>query len=371
MSIKFRIVSISVGLTLFLSTISVNGQLLEDTAVVKLVKEEIRYIYNLQFDSAHTFYERIAALYPQHPIVYLLRGLTTYWENYPVMHKSPSHLSFEDDMRECIRLSELNDDPAYEAEYLLADLSARGMLLTFYADNDLIMEVTPLTISTYKHLRHAFAFSSTCADLNYFTGVYDYYREAYPRIYPVYKSLAFLFPHGDTERGIKELQKAARSSLVLTAESYSMLTWIYLNFENKLSESIIYSRKLHEEYPDNGLFTTDYIKDLLLMKKYDEAESLIRNATDKSLNLYFQAELIILKGILQEKRYHNNKLAEEYYNSGINSISFYGKYGNEYAAYAYFGLSRISNENGQKHTRKIYRKEATKLADFKKINFDK
>jgi len=34
-------------------------------------------------------------------------------------------------------------------------------------------------------------------------------------------------------------------------------------------------------------------------------------------------------------------------------------------------LSRVSDDNGEKHTRRIYRKEAMKLADFKKINFDK
>ena len=78
-----------------------------------------------------------------------------------------------------------------------------------------------------------------------------------------------------------------------------------------------------------------------------------------------------MKGILQEKRYLDNKLAQQYYYKGINDISIFGRYGNEYAAYAYFGLSRISEDNGEKHTRKIYRKEALKLADFKKINFDK
>ena len=56
---------------------------------------------------------------------------------------------------------------------------------------------------------------------------------------------------------------------------------------------------------------------------------------------------------------------------GSDDISLFGSYGHEFAAYAYFGLSRISEANGEKQTHKIYRKEALKLADFKKINFDK
>ena len=368
---RLKVILNWMGLFLFLSSVEVNAQLLQDTTALNLAKEDIDYIYNLQFNKAREVYTKIIEVYPRHPIVFLLRGLMTYWENYPMLHKSPSHVSFEEDMRECIKLSETNNNPDHEAEYLLADICARGMLLTFYSDNDLIMEVAPLIISTYKYLKRSFDFTSVCSDLYYFTGVYNYYREAYPREYPVYKSLALLFPHGDMETGLKELKTAAVNSVVLRVESCSMLGDIYLTFENKLPESSYYCRILHEKYPGNVLYLSTYIRNLLLMKKYDEAEILISASTDEEGNNFFQSQLIILKGILQEKRYLDNKLAQQYYYKGINDISIFGRYGNEYAAYAYFGLSRISEDNGEKHTRKIYRKEALKLADFKKINFDK
>jgi hypothetical protein len=360
-----------IWLLLCLSPLTLDAQLLQDTAVLNLVKKDIDHIYNLQFAEAHEDYATITHAYPGHPIVYLLRGMITYWENYPLLHTSSLHVSFENDMKQCIALSEKNEDKAYEAEYLLAELCARGMLLMFYDDNDLIMEVTPLTISTYKYLRRAFNFTSSCNDLYYFTGTYDYYREAFPKAYPVYKSLAFLFPHGDMDKGLKELQTAAQNAIVLRAESMYMLTWIYISFENKLPESLSFSRNLSDSYPGNPLYLEIYLRNLLIMKKYDEADNLISTAPDEQWNKYYKAQLIVLKGILQEKKYHNNKLAEEYYNLGINELSLYGKYGNEYSAYAYFGLSRISDDKRDKHTRKTYRKEAMKLADFKKLNFDK
>jgi len=187
----------------------------------------------------------------------------------------------------------------------------------------------------------------------------------------VYKSLALLFPHGNIENGLKELQAAAVNSVVLRAESCYLLSWLYLNYENKLPESIFYCKTLHEMYPENVLYLSTYIKTLVLMKRYNEAEQLMPASRESEGNIFFQAQFIILKGILQEKGYHDNKLAQQYYNTGLSDISLFGKYGNEYAAYAYFGLSRISEDDGEKHTRKIYRKEALKLADFKKINFDK
>jgi hypothetical protein len=368
---RFRKILKCIGLSLFISSVPVSAQLLKDSTALKLVKEDIDYIYNQQLNEAREVYPKIVSLYPNHPIVFLLKGIMTYWENYPMLHTNPSHVSFEEDMNQCIKLSETRQNSDHEAEYLLADLCARGMLLTFYSDNDLIMEVTPLTISSYKYLKRAFNFSTVCTDLYYFTGVYKYFREAYPKIYPVYKSLALLFPPGNMDAGVKELQKAALNSVVLRAESYSMLTWIYLGFENKYTESLYYCKTLSEKYPGNELFLITYIRNLLLMKNYSEAEKLFSSSTSTEGNKFYQAQLIILKGILQEKKYLDNKLAQQYYNTGINEISLFGKYGNEYAAYAYFGLSRLSDGNDEKHTRKIYRREAIKLADFKKINFDK
>ncbi len=359
------------GLSMFPGLAPGNAQILQDTTALNLVREDIDYIYNFQFNQARDVYARIMRLYPEHPIVFLLKGIMTYWENYPLLHTIPSHVAFEEDMRQCIRLSEININSGNEAEYLLADLCASGMLLMYYDDNDLIMEVIPLVKSTYIHLRRAYNFTTVCQDLNYFTGLYDYYREGYPTVFPIYKSLLLIFPAGDMANGIKELKTAAINSVVLRPESCSLLSSIYLNFENKFPESLYYSRTLHNRYPENAYYLTYYIKVLLLTKQYDEAEKLIISSSDTEGNKYLQAQLMILKGILQEKKYHENKLAQKYYNQGIKDISLFGKYGNEFAAYAYFGLSRISESNDEKHLNNIYRKEAIKLATFRKINFDK
>jgi len=371
MSGTFKIFIICIKLSLFLSAFPVNGQLLQDTTTLNLVKKDIDFIYNFQFKDANEVYTDICQLYPAHPVVFLLNGMITYWENYPMLSTASSRYSFEEDMNRCIRLSENNKNPAHEAEYLLVDLCARGMLLLYYADNDLTMKVIPLTISTYKYLRRSFDFASVSSDLNYFTGVYNYYREAYPKAYPAYKSLALLFPVGDMKAGLKQLHLAAVNSIVLRAESYYLLMYIYISFENDYHEALIYSKSLHELYPDNVLYQSLYIKNLLLLKNYDEAEKLIIASSDEAGNRYFQSQLTIFKGILHEKKYLDNKLAQEYYKKGISDISKFDVYGNEFAAYAYYGLSRISEANGDKHGSKTYRKEAMKLADFKKINFDK
>ena len=368
---RFKTIMKFTGLLLVLSSFAVNAQLLQDTTSLSLVRKNIDYIYNLQFDNAREVYAKVIHSYPGHPIVFLLKGMMTYWENYPLLPTAPSHISFEEDLRQCIKISESNKNSAYEAEYLLANLCARGLLLTFYADNGLIMSVIPLTMSTYKYIRRSFEFNTVCTDLNYFTGVYNYYRETYPKIYPVYKSLAALFPSGDAQKGLNQLEIAAISSVALRAESCFLLSYIYLNFENMYPEGLFYCRTLHEKYPENLLYLASYIKNLLLLKQYDEAEKLISAAPESAGNKFYQIQLTIFKGILQEKKYHDNVQAQQYYEKGINDISLYGDNGDEFTSFAYFGLSRISDTNGEKHASKIYRKQALQLADFKKNNFDK
>jgi hypothetical protein len=367
---RFKIFIKCIMLSSCLSITAIHAQILKDTASINLIKKGVDYIYNLQFDNAGEVCSKINQSYPGHPVVYLLKGMITYWENYPLLSSSPARVSFETDMRNCIELSEKKYNPTDEAEYLLSNLCARGMLLLFYADNDLSMEVIPLATGTYQYIRRAFDFPSVYSDFFYFTGLYNYYREAYPEAHPVYKSLAFLFPKGNRAKGLKELQKAAKNSIVLKAESSSFLSEIYISYENNYQQASYYSKSLHDIYPANMQYLAVCIKNLLLVKQYDEAESLIISSSKKINNSYYQAQLSIFNGILQEKKYHNIEQAQQYYNKGVRGISLFGEYGNEFAAYAYFGLSRISEINRDKHYKRIYRKQAMGLVNFKKVNFD-
>jgi len=357
-------------LSVFIGTNTMNAQLFQDTATLNLVKKDIDCIYNMQFTSAQEIYFKIKKAYPEHPVLLLLRGMQTYWKNYPLLKTNPAHVVFEDDLRQCIRLSAKNKVVAYEAEYLLTNLCARGMLLEYYNENNLTLDVISLSTSTYGNLRRAFNFTNACTDLQYYTGVYNYYREAYPQANPIYKPLVLLLPSGNMIAGLKELHNAAVNGVVLRAESYYLLAGIYLNFENKYQQAVYYCKTLCKLYPDNVVYLAQYIKDLLLLKQYDEAEKLISTCQKGTENKYFQAQLIIFRGILQEKKYHNNSLAQQYYHSGIDKVSLFGAYGYECAAYGYFGLSRISNSKNEKDAGSKFREKGMKLAVFKKINFD-
>lgn len=370
MNHRSRIFLKSIILVFCLSNAILHAQILKDSASLNIVKKGMSYIYNFQFGEAREVYAELNHRWPEHPVGYLFRGMITYWENYPLLPSSPAHTSYETDMRKCIELCETKQNPADEAEFLLADLCARGLLLLFYADNDLSMQVFPLATSTYPDVRRSFNFTSAYNDFFFFTGLYDYYREAYPETYPVYKTFAFLFPKGNKVKGMKELQTAAEKSIILKAESFSFMSWICACYENNYQLSLYYIKFLHELYPGNLQYRDEYIKSLLLEKQYDEAERMILAVSTNENNSYFRAQLSIFNGIVQEKKYQKIEQARKYYDQGASEISKFIPFGNEYAAYAYFGLSRISEMEGDKQAKRTYRKKAMEFADFKKVDFD-
>jgi hypothetical protein len=347
-----------------------SAQLLSDSGSYELIRKGVDYVYNFQFDEAEKVYSRLKQLYPEHPIPFLYRGLLTFWKNYPLLANSPSRLSFEDDMNTTIRICEEAQSQKYEAEFLMANLAARGMLLLFYSDNDITKEVIPLASSTYKYVKRAFDYKESFKDFYFITGLYNYYRETYPEVHPVYRSIAFLFPEGNREEGLRDLNLAARQSIFLKAEAYSFLSGIYISFENDFKRAGLYSEQLHDLYPENPLYIALYIKNLLLIKEYDKAEQLINKAKREKDNDYLKVQLTILNGILYEKKYGNLRAAKSSYRSGIERASKYSDYADEYVAYAYFGLSRISEAEDDQQAARNYRRLALDKTAYDNVNFD-
>lgn len=369
MRFYIRLLVCSWALIVILSGSNLEGQILRDTLSRRLVKEATDNIYKMNFAGAWRLCNKINSIYPDHPVVFLLKGMVIYWENYPLTTISRSRYDFEELINLCIEKSE-SPGPENEAEFLLANLCGRGILLLYYDDNDLPSKVFPIGRTTYRKVRRAFSYTSEFSDLYFYTGLYNYYREVYPETHPVYKTIFFLFPKGDRQKGLNELEMAFQKAIFMKAEASSYLSSSYKYFENDFSKASVFSKTLFNNYPTNYVFRARCIEDLLLTKKYDEAEKLILTAKPSQSNRFYKAQLSIFNGIIQEKKYNNYKLAWQEYLAGAEAILHYNNYGSQYASYAYFGLSRICALNNDKQNQKAYYRKALDLTNFKEVNFD-
>ncbi len=276
--------NLTVGLLFLIAGTSMaQAQILRDKNAVKALKRNMDLIYNADFKQAHKLYDSISKTYPGSPVVFLLHGILTYWENYPLLSTSPWHNSFENDMHQSISLAENNSNPEFASENLLSNLCARGMLLTYYSANKQTMKVISLTTGTYGYIMNVFNTSYDYADLYYFSGIYNYYREAYPEKHPVYKYVAFPLRHGNMELGIKELRIAAENSVFLEAESNAQIALIYTSMEHNYEQALYFSKLNYEKYPRNKAFKFSFLQNLLLARHYDQAEVLMQTVSKENL----------------------------------------------------------------------------------------
>jgi hypothetical protein len=317
-----------------------NAQLLQDTSAVNLIRTGIGHIYRQEFNEAEKILTDINTKYPSHPATYLYKAIIIYYQNYPLIPSNPYFKNFEFQLRTSMRICEAKSGWLNDPEQLLIDFCSRGLLMLCYSENGMNNEVTSIALTTYKCVRKSFQYKSVYPDFCYFTGLYNYYREAYPERHPVYKAIAVLFPRGDKVKGLTDLRYAAENSIVLTAEAYSMLSWIYIYYENNYSEALKYSKDISDKYPANLLFRGEYIKNLLLIKNYDEAVKIISQSENVE-HEYFQAQLALFKGFVQEMKYLNYGRAGKYYEEGINTMKRYGMRGKDFADFGQEGLKRI------------------------------
>lgn len=348
-----------------------DGQVLEDQQVFDKVKRGVVCIYNFQFEEADEISEYLDKKCGECALSYLFKGMEIYWKNFPLTPGSNKAEIFENYLEKSKSLAEaklkLNES---DAENLLAGLGSAGLLLLYYADNGLSGKVLSLAPKTYQWVMKSFDFTKTYKDFYFITGLYNYYREAYASAHPIYKPALIFFPHGNKKMGLAQLKIAADSSIFLAAESMIFLAGIYQDFEKDPVKAIQYSKRLKENFPKNHEYKIQYIRDLLVIKKFGEAESLLNGMPYETLNRYYQSQIDIFKGVIQEQKYKNPKTAEQLYWTGINKAETFGPMGAEYTSYGYFGLSRINAAAGNNKNAKQYHKKAKELSSYDHVNFD-
>jgi len=348
------------------------GQVLQDTQTIEMIRNGVRGIYNYEFEQASVVSGYLEKKYPNHAVTYLFKGMAMYWQYYPILPGTPAAEQYEECLGKGMELAEQKlKDTDTVAENLLSALGSVGLLLLYYSDNGQSGKVISLATRAYQWVMRSFYFTHSYKDFYFFTGLYNYYREAYANAHPIYKPLLLFFPHGSTKMGLQQLKTAADSSIFMVAEAVNFLSGIYMSFENNPARALLYSRKLRDDYPQNPQFKAGYIRDLLVIGKYGEAESLLKGMTNSSLNGFHQAQTEVFRGIIMEKRYHNLKAAETLYRSGIDKIRPYGPIGNEFSAYGHYGISRIYQSAGNMKLSRQYRKEGRDLSAFDHITFDK
>ena len=344
------------------SLITRANDLLSDTATLAEIRNGINRIYNYEFDTAaHTLYT-LESRYPDHPVTSFYEGLIYYWKYYPLMPEQIGSEEFELAMEESWKRADSLKQQQDLIEGVFFELMARSFMVMYHSDNGKPSRVISHLGPIYRDILKGFEMQDDFREFLFITGLYNYYREAFPETYPVYKPALMFFRKGDKEEGLKMLRNAVFETDFLKVEAALFLSLIHINFENNPDSALWYASLLHEEYPGNAYFHSKYTEMLLINSKYKEASLQIDQLMQ--LDNYNRMKGTIYRGIFEEKKEGDQEAARRHYELGLQLAEPYGERANYSRAYAYIGLSRYYSEKENRRKSREYYKKAKKSTGY-------
>ena len=331
-------------------------KILDNSGVMRTIDTTIQHLYNFDFETADSLIAVIGRKTPGHPVGPFLEGLSLYWKNYPLLpgqEKTASFITLMDTSVE--RAGRFLDANEKDVEGTFFDLMGRAMLLLYYADNGVTSGYLKNILPAYHDVMKGFHMMDHFNEFYFTTGLYNYYREAYPDAHPVYKAATMFLKSGNEEKGLKQLEYAAKHCVFLKVEANLYLSYIYLNYENNPEMAVEHMRRLHAWYPDNTYFLCRYAETLIINKQFDKAKPLLSQITKAGRkDDYVKMKGLILSGFYNEKTRHNLFIARHNYLNGLKLSKKFGEIAENFQAIAYWGLYRIYKQQHQEKKARQY-----------------
>lgn len=324
----------------------------------KLIEQALQHLYNAEIGEATRLTEQVSQLAPEHPVYPMLRALAIRATYFPINTGSREFASMKKYLYETLEKSEemLKKDKSQPEANFFA-LASYGLLAMYENEDGNFLKAVGLAKDAYKYLKKGFELKEKYPEFYFSTGLYNYYREKYPELHPVYKPFTWFFKSGNVALGLQQIEKSSRESVFMQAEALDYLTHIYLRYENKPESSVKFARSLIEQYPENLHFITLYVDASIASERFQGLDVYIVKLMRNDRPYYKMLGELFMAMIL-EKRENKWQAAEEYYVQSLTTgKGLKSDEGENYRSYAYAGLARIAlHENKFDQAEKLYEK---------------
>ncbi|WP_394332157.1 tetratricopeptide repeat protein [Anditalea andensis] len=345
--------------------------LLLDKGLQFRITEAVNSMYNFDFKTAERGFLVMKHSYPEHPLPDFLIGLSQWWKIAPNMDDTRYDKRFLAYMDSAIYKAEkiLKKEPENkEAAFFLA--GSHGFKGRLYSERKSWTKATFSGRNALKYLEMSRGDEELNPELILGDALFNYFSVWIPENYPLLKPVLALFPKGNKQLGLKQLEEVSANAFYARVEAQYFLFRLYSGEEKKPYEALNITTYLHDKYPNNAYFHRFYARQLYAVGRGAEAK-------DESLE--------ILKRIDENQTgYESNSgryaafFVGQYYervNDTANAKRYYEKavaYGEEtesqesgYYLYSLLHLGKIATKENNKPKAKRYFKEVKKYAKRK------
>ena len=338
----------------------------------------INKMYNYQFEEAEKEFRWLVSEYQNHPLPVFLLGLSSWWKIDAQSSKSYIGESQEENildknfmnlMDESINLSKRIYNQGNKVDgafFLAASYGFKGRLLSERRKWSAAAFAGRNAIKYLKEIRKD---DLMIPEISFGNGLFNYYSIWISERYPLLKPIIKLFPEGNKNKGVEQLNIASNNSFYTRTEAQYFLMRIYSG-EGKLTKALQLSKYLKDTYPENSIFHK-YFTQLLyrnsrLNECLKESNNIIINYNKRKFG-YNEDEARIAHFFLGEI-YHSNLNFDKAIFNYKKSIEFSEKIGKQkmgYSIFSNFSLGRIFFDRNEYKQAKIYFKRVLKLTKRK------
>ena len=240
---------------LLLCASTITAQWLPDPAIDETIQRGIGHIYNMEFDSADGEFAKVVSLRPEHPIGYFFQAMTEWWRILIDIEDEARDDKFFSMLEKVINMcdTQLSKDPD-DITALFFKGGSIGFRGRLRANRASWLSAAQDGVAALPIVRKAHDLDPNNADILLGTGIYNYYAEVVPEEYPLLKPFMWLFPSGDRQKGLQQLQLAAENGKYAYVEAKYFLMQNYFFYEKEYLKALELAIKLTELFPRNPVF---------------------------------------------------------------------------------------------------------------------
>jgi hypothetical protein len=246
--------------------------LLTDPRIQLECLEAVDSMYNFNFEVAEKQYNWLRQKHPEHPLPYFLLGLNEWWKILPNEYVKDYDKTFEDFMGLAIQKAKVlykENKLNPEATFFLS--ASYGFKARLNAERG---NYPAATLNAKKSLNYMLENQEANPDLvpefMFGTALYNYFRGWVPENKKFMKPVLIMFPKGDKELGIEQLEEVSTESFYTRIEAMRYLIKIYSTYEKEYYKAWEYIKYLHKLYPKNAYFTRTFVKIAFKTRKNTE-----------------------------------------------------------------------------------------------------
>ncbi|MEX2513738.1 MAG: tol-pal system protein YbgF [Cyclobacteriaceae bacterium] len=246
--------------------------LLLDKGLQFRITDAVNSMYNFDFETAEKGFTVMRYNFPEHPLPYFLMGLSQWWK-IAVATEDKSHdkvfFAYMDLTIEKAESLLESDTENKEAAFFLA--AAYGFQGRLHSERQNWTKAAFSAKNALNYLELSRGEDELNPELLLGDGLFNYFSVWIPKNYPLLRPVMLLFPKGDQDLGLKQLEEVGENAFYARVEAQYFLFRIYATEEKSPFKALSITSYLHEKYPNNPYFHRFFARQLYAVGRGKEA----------------------------------------------------------------------------------------------------